>query len=268
MLPQSEANRRRNSRHQTHERRKRAHDSRNAGCMLARRSTPAASHIVRSEDGDQGPLFPAWSTTVLRLCLAGIAIGVSASLLVLLAWERSPYVTGELNPAMQPVKFDHRHHVRDAGISCTYCHAEVTTSATAGIPASSVCMGCHAQIWSRSPELEPVRASYFSDAPLQWERVTRLPDFVFFNHAIHVNKGVGCATCHGRIDLMSQVYAVNPFTMKFCLDCHRAPEKYLRPPELVTDMEWTPDARRSAQGSDLRRQLHVQPGLDCTSCHR
>lgn len=227
-----------------------------------------AGKIVSSDDADQGPLFPAWSTTVFRLLLLAPLLALPALLAASLLWERTPYVTGELNPAMQPVKFDHRHHVRDAGISCKYCHSEVETSATAGIPALSLCMGCHAQIWQKSPELAAIRGSYFSSVPFEWERVTRLPDFVFFNHAIHVNHGVGCATCHGRVDLMGQVYAVKPFNMQFCLDCHRAPEKDLRPLERVTDMEWKPGPEQAALGSELRRQLHVQPGLDCTSCHR
>lgn len=223
---------------------------------------------MSSSDADPGPLFPAWSTSVLRFLLGAAFLAIPALLGALFLGVRAPYVTGELNPAMQPVKFDHRHHVRDAGISCRYCHAEAESSATAGIPAISVCMGCHAQVWRKSPELAAIRASYFARAPFEWERVTRLPDFVFFNHAVHVNSGVGCSTCHGRVDLMGQVYAVKPFDMQFCLDCHRAPDKNLRPLARVTDMEWQPSAAQAALGSELRRQLHVQPGLDCTSCHR
>lgn len=195
-------------------------------------------------------------------------VGVLAFPVALLAWERTPYVTGEMELPTQPVKFDHRHHVRDAGIACTYCHSDVRKSASAGIPAVSLCMGCHAQIWTRSPELAPVRDSFFSGAPLEWQRVSKLPDFVFFNHAIHVNKGVGCETCHGRVDLMPQVYAVRPFNMKFCLDCHRTPERFLRPLEHVTDMEWTAPREQAALGRELQAQLRVQPGLDCTTCHR
>jgi hypothetical protein len=213
-------------------------------------------------------LFPVWGTTAFRLSLAVIVFAIVSFPLLLLAWERTPYVTGELDPKMQPVKFDHRHHTRDAGIACVYCHSEVETSANAGVPAVSLCMGCHAQVWPDSPELEPVRAAYFSGAPLQWERVTRLPEFVFFNHSIHVNKGVGCVTCHGRVDLMAQVYAVKPFNMQFCLDCHRAPEKHLGPREQVTNMEYTPNRDQSASGAELRRRASVKPGLDCTSCHR
>jgi hypothetical protein len=221
-----------------------------------------------SAPGSGIPLFPAWSTTVFRVLLCALIGAIVAVPALLLAWERTPYVSGEKDLKMQPVKFDHRHHVRDDGIACVYCHTDVRRTASAGIPAASLCMGCHAQIWNDSPELAAVRASYFSDVPLRWERVTRLPDFVFFNHSIHVAKGVGCVSCHGRVDLMGQVYAVEPFTMDFCLDCHRAPEKHLRPPEHVMDMVWKPERSQSAVGREVRDRLHVQPGTDCTTCHR
>lgn len=182
------------------------------------------------------------------------------------AWERTPYVAGTADPKLQPVKFDHRHHVRDDGIACLYCHRDAARSPSAGIPAVSVCMGCHAQIWTSSPELEPVRRAYFDGAALAWQRVNRLPDFVFFDHASHVSQGVGCVSCHGRVDLMAQVYAVAPFTMAYCLDCHRSPAKALRPSDRVTDMEWTPDVGWGAQAARRAQSLH--PGTDCTTCHR
>lgn len=205
---------------------------------------------------------------MFRTVLVYLALAVLAFPLALLAWERTPYVTGEMELPLQPVKFDHRHHVRDAGIACTYCHAEVKTSASAGMPAVSLCMGCHAQIWTDSPELAPVRASAFSGAPLAWQRVTKLPDFVFFNHAVHVNQGVACESCHGRVDLMAQVYAVQPFNMKFCLDCHRAPEKFLHRREQGTAMEWSAEGRQLALGRTAPARSDVHPGLDCTTCHR
>jgi cytochrome c7-like protein len=205
---------------------------------------------------------------VFRLALVLTAIGIASVPAVLWAWERTPYVTGTGDPRAQPVKFDHRHHVRDDGIACTYCHAEVSRSSSAGMPAVSVCMGCHAQIWTESPELAPIRDAYFSDTALAWQRVTRLPHFVFFDHSIHVAKGVGCVSCHGRVDLMAQVYAVEPFTMGFCLDCHRAPNASLRPPSEVTNMEWAPTISAEDLGSKLRAAGNVNPGTDCTDCHR
>ena len=214
------------------------------------------------------PLFPIWGTGLFRLLLALGVVAIMAIPAGLWAWERTPYVDGTRTPRSQPVKFDHRHHVRDDGIACTYCHADVERSASAGMPSSSVCMGCHAQIWTNSRELLPVRQAYYQDAPLAWNRVTRLPRFVFFDHSIHVSKGVGCVSCHGRIDQMAEVYAVKSFTMKFCLDCHRAPDSQLRPSAEITNMEWQAPESGPESGARLRRQLDVQPRTDCTTCHR
>jgi hypothetical protein len=235
--------------------------------LLNRR--PATIDIASNEcevSEPSRPLFPVWSTTWFRA-----ALGLGAALIFsvpagLWAWERTPYVNGMNTPRAQPVKFDHRHHVRDDGIACGYCHADFARSSSAGMPAVSVCMGCHAQIWTNSPELAPVRAAYFAGAPLVWQRVTRLPEFVFFDHSIHVKKGVGCVSCHGRVDQMAQVYAVKSLTMQFCLDCHRSPEKELRPLERVTDMEWSQSS--PALGATLARKLSVQPATDCSTCHR
>jgi len=129
-------------------------------------------------------------------------------------------------------------------------------------------MGCHSQIWADSPELAPIRQAYFADEKLAWNRVTRLPQFVYFDHSIHVVKGVGCVSCHGRVDQMSEVYAVNSFTMEFCLDCHRAPEPRLRPPTEMTNMEWQPTVPAATVGARIRRELDVAPATDCTTCHR
>jgi hypothetical protein len=214
------------------------------------------------------PLFPAWGTRVFRVCLAALVGSMLAVISGLWAWERTPYVSGvgELRP--QPVKFDHRHHVRDDGIACTYCHTDVFRSSSAGMPAVSVCMGCHAQIWTQSPELAAVRSAYFKGSPLAWERVTRLPQYVYFNHSIHVAKGVGCVSCHGRVDLMAQVYTVNSFTMDFCLDCHRAPDAALRPLSEISNMEWRPNGGSEQRAATLKAKYHVNPGTDCTTCHR
>ena len=213
-------------------------------------------------------LFPAWGTTVFRVVLATVFAGVVGVPTALLAWERTPYVSGTQDAPLQPVKFDHRHHVRDDGIDCVYCHSQVTRSRYAGVPATSVCMSCHAQVWTASPELDPVRRSWFSGEPLVWKRVHALPDHVFFDHSIHVAKGVGCVTCHGRVDQMAQVEQVAPLTMSWCLACHRAPEEHLRPPDKVTDMEWSPNEPQAALGARIARELHVHPTTDCTGCHR
>ncbi|HVJ92326.1 MAG TPA: cytochrome c3 family protein, partial [Labilithrix sp.] len=174
-------------------------------------------------------LFPAYSNQILWLAIGALGAAIVGIPTVLIAWARTGYATDEREPPEQPVKFDHRHHARDDGITCEYCHDGARTGAFAGVPPTSRCMGCHSQVWTSSPELSVVRHSYFSDEPIHWVRVNRLPDFVFFNHSAHTNHGVGCVTCHGRVDLMAQVYAAEPLTMRWCLDCHRQPEAHLRP---------------------------------------
>ncbi len=214
------------------------------------------------------PLFPEWSSSLFRFVIGSAIAAAVAVPALCMAWVRTPYMTGQDEPLAQPVKFDHRHHVRDEGIDCEYCHSGVTRSAYAGIPAVSVCMGCHDQIWTSSPELARVRDAYFHDQPIRWARVDSLPRHVFFNHAIHVAKGVGCVTCHGRVDLMGQVLQERSLLMQWCLDCHRHPEPNLRPPSEVTNMEWAPGEAQEALGRRLRVQLDVHPTTDCSGCHR
>jgi hypothetical protein len=212
-------------------------------------------------------LFPPWTNTAIRLALGILAVGVPGALVGLMIFVRSPLYTGQLAPVPQPLQFDHRHHVADAGIDCRFCHLTVETAASAGYPPTEVCMSCHAQIWNQSPLLAPVRASYFTGAVLPWRRVHALPDFVYFNHAIHVNKGVGCVTCHGRVDQMPAVMQVAPLSMKWCLDCHRDPEPYLRPRERVTDLAWEPEDAL-AVGREVARDRDVHTRTSCTACHR
>jgi hypothetical protein len=183
-----------------------------------------------------------------------------------MVYVRTSYNTGEQFPVDQPVEFDHRHHVQDDGIECRYCHRTVEKAASAGMPATELCMGCHSQIWNRTLLLEPVRRSYFSDSPISWNRVHQLPGYVYFNHSIHVNKGVGCSTCHGRIDQMARVYQVAPLNMGWCLDCHREPAKSLRPRDEITQMDWKPSD--PGQGERLAREYQVRSLTNCTTCHR
>ena len=188
--------------------------------------------------------------------------------LLLMAWSRTSTSTGQGEPIPQPIKFDHRHHVRDDGIDCLYCHSDARKSAYAGIPATSVCMGCHAQIWSASPELAAVRQSALDNTPIVWARVNNLPDHVFFNHSIHLAKGVGCVTCHGRVDQMANVVQSKTLLMSFCIDCHRNPEKQLRPRDQVTNMDWTPSIPQEQLGRELVAKYDVHPKTDCSGCHR
>ena len=214
------------------------------------------------------PLFPEWSNSVLYLVLAVVGTAAIAVPLSLMVWVRAPAMTGQHALIVQPVKFDHRHHVRDAGIQCLYCHGDAQRGPYAGVPATSLCMGCHAQIWTKSPELSAVRNSYFDDQPIVWNRVNNLPKHVFFNHSIHLAKGVGCVTCHGRVDQMASVYQEQTLLMSWCLDCHRNPEQFLRPPERVTDMSWVPPEGQLESGRAVREKLHVNPTTDCSGCHR
>jgi hypothetical protein len=187
------------------------------------------------------------------------------------AWDRiyrSPYVTEADVVREQPVPFSHEHHVSGLGIDCRYCHTTVEKAASAGIPPSKTCMNCHSQIWSNSPFLEPVRASFRDDRPLQWLRVHDLPDFAYFNHSVHVKKGVGCATCHGRVDRMPLMYQENTLQMEWCLDCHRNPEKYVRPREAVFRMDYEPPADQIALGRRLVKEYDIKSLTSCSTCHR
>ncbi len=214
------------------------------------------------------PLYPRWSNTALRLALAGIACTVIGIPTALVIFVRTPYSTNAGYNVVQPVMFDHRHHVADDGIDCRYCHSTVESSPYAGIPPTATCMGCHGQIWNSSPMLEPVRRAWFTREPIAWRQVHQLPDFVYFDHSIHVTHGVGCVTCHGRVDQMAQVYQVEPLTMGWCLNCHRDPAPNLRPKDRITSMTWRPGEGGAPSGEALAAAYGVRKLTSCTTCHR
>jgi hypothetical protein len=171
----------------------------------------------------------------------------------------------------QPIQFSHAHHVGGMGIDCRYCHTSVEESAFANIPPTKTCMNCHSQIWANAPILEPVRASFRDNTPIQWTRVHDLPDFVYFNHSIHVKQGVGCATCHGPVDRMPLVYQQAPLTMKWCLDCHRDPGQFIRPRDQVFNMTWQRPSGDPEFGARLVQQYNiasVEQLTSCSTCHR
>jgi hypothetical protein len=197
-----------------------------------------------------------------------VIIGAGATLGGLMLYARTPYARGMDEPIEQPRQFDHRHHARDDQIDCRYCHNTVEKSSFAGLPATELCLGCHAQVWNTSALLEPVRASFFAGRPLRWRRVYKVSEFAYFNHSIHVAKGVGCVTCHGRVDEMPAVQQVAPLTMGWCLDCHRNPAPHLRPLAEITSMTWHPDGDPAATGARLVRELGVATRTSCTTCHR
>jgi hypothetical protein len=213
-------------------------------------------------------LFRPKHNTLARLSLLIVASVAGGGIAGLLVYVRSPLARGMRDPIEQPVQFDHRHHVRDEGIDCRYCHQTVESSPHASVPPTSLCMNCHSQIWNESPHLQLVRTSFIENRPIIWQKVNDLPDFVYFNHAIHVAKGVGCVSCHGRVDLMPAVEKVHPLTMSWCLDCHRNPEPNLRPVEEITNMDWKPEGDPVALGKELAARYDVHTRTSCTTCHR
>ena len=208
--------------------------------------------------------------------VAKVSIFGGVFILGLLGWVystllRSHYVTGQDVVKPQPVPFSHEHHVSQLGIDCRYCHTSVEKSSFAGMPPTATCMNCHKQIWTNAALLEPVRASFSTNTPLRWSRVHDLPDFVYFDHSIHVAKGVGCATCHGRVDRMPLMYQNASLQMEWCLDCHRNPERYIRPKDQVFNMAWQRPADDPGLGSRLVKDYHVLPPrtlTSCSTCHR
>ncbi len=183
----------------------------------------------------------------------------------------SPYTTYVDVPFDQPVPFSHKHHVLDDGIDCRYCHSSVENSSFAGVPPTETCMTCHSQLWTEAPVLQPVRASFATNTPLKWNRVNDLPDFAYFNHSIHVAKGIGCSTCHGRIDQMPLTRRAQTLYMKWCLECHRDPQKYVRPRAEIYNMAWRAPPDQDSLGQKLVAQYHIDTTgrlTNCSTCHR
>lgn len=210
------------------------------------------------------------TNTFSRLTIFGVLI-----VLAVLAWgsaliNRSAYVTWAGVAREQPVPFSHRHHAGQLGIDCRYCHSFVEDAAYAGVPPTKTCMNCHSQIWADSPMLEPVRASFRTDRSIEWIKVYDLPDFVYFNHSIHVQKGIGCVSCHGRIDRMNLTWQEPSLQMEWCLNCHRHPEQHLRPRDQVFNMDWQPPTDQLAFGRQLvdAYRIDVKQLTNCYTCHR
>lgn len=214
-------------------------------------------------------IFHYSSNTLSKISIVAAVLtlaGVGGALFELLA--DSGYATRQNEIREQPVPFSHSHHVGSMGIDCRYCHTTVETTGFANIPPTKTCMNCHSQIWVNSPTLEPVRASYRSDQSIEWTRVHDLPAFVYFNHSIHVNKGVGCETCHGRVDQMPLMYQQASLEMRWCLDCHRNPEKYVRPKDAVFKMGYVPPEDQLVMGARLVKENNIQRLDTCYTCHR
>jgi hypothetical protein len=229
-------------------------------------------------------IFHRSTNTISRATIYGAIFVVAALFWAAAQIQRSPYVTYAGVARPQPAPFSHQHHVAGLGIDCRYCHTSVETSSFAGIPPTRTCMNCHSQIWTNAPMLEPVRESYRSGKSLVWNRVNDLPDFVYFDHSIHINKGVGCNTCHGPVDRMPLMYNYASLQMEWCLECHRAPENYLRPREQVFNMRYEQPssdkpvmvdgnqyADQISLGHALKDKYKLRTAADitsCSTCHR
>jgi hypothetical protein len=194
--------------------------------------------------------------------LLGI-IGAAAFLVV-----RSPRVSGVNVPVEQPVPFSHEIHSGGLGIDCRYCHRTADREAFAGMPSADVCMNCHAHAWTGLPALEPIRSSYQTGVPIAWVRVHNLPDHAHFHHGIHAQKGIGCSDCHGRVDRMPQTWQVHTLYMEWCLECHREPERFVRPRREVFNMNWTAPADQLDRGRALMAEYRVERKTSCSTCHR
>lgn len=184
---------------------------------------------------------------------------------------RSSYLTGRYLERQQPVQFSHRHHVGDDGIDCRYCHTTVETAASAGLPSTQTCMNCHSQLWQDSPYLEPIRASFRDNEPIEWTRVHDLPEFAYFNHSIHIAKGVGCSTCHGEVDDMPAVFQENTLQMEWCLSCHRDPSQFIRPQSEIYNMKWQDSDLTAEERIDLKEKYAIRSRdmmTSCSTCHR
>ncbi len=215
-------------------------------------------------------VFRPGADAIARVLLAScgalpiLAVGLAYSLM------SSPYTTAQNVTRNQPVPFSHEHHVGGLGLDCRYCHTSVEKARFAGLPPTETCMTCHSQLWTNAGMLAPVRSSLASNKPIAWQRVNALPDYVYFDHSVHVANGVGCTTCHGPVDQMRLTRQAAPLTMQWCIDCHRAPEKALRPPESVFDPRWSPPADQDKVGRQLiaKYHIHVDHLTDCSVCHR
>jgi hypothetical protein len=213
-------------------------------------------------------IFHHSTNTLSRLSIFGALFLAAGTLWLILEINRSPYVTQSGVAREQPVPFSHAHHVAGMGIDCRYCHASVETSATAGIPPTKTCMNCHSQIWNQSPMLEPVRESFRTDRSIEWVRVHDLPDFAYFQHASHVNKGIGCSTCHGRVDRMPLMAQAASLQMEWCLECHRNPAKYVRPQDQVFNIAYEAPDNQLELGGELVKKYALKPSTSCSTCHR
>ena len=211
-------------------------------------------------------IFPKSSNTlpiIIVMVIGVLAVGI---IFQIWYWWSPKHLNVGYQPK-QPIPYSHELHVNQLGIDCRYCHSEVEKGAHANIPSSELCLNCHSQIKTESPHIQKIQESFDKDEPIEWVNVHQLPDYAYFNHSRHVNAGVSCVDCHGRVDKMKEVYQAKPMSMGFCLDCHREPEKYIRPKKEVTNLAWKSD-NQIELGKKLIKEYHINPREDCSACHR
>jgi len=214
-------------------------------------------------------IFRRSSNSLAKVSIVAALLSVTGVVWAAYEINAGSFTTGVKVADDQPVPFSHKHHVGDDGIDCRYCHTSVETSDFAGLPPTETCMSCHSQIWTNAAMLEPVRESFRSGKSIEWTRVHDLPDFVYFNHSIHVDKGIGCSTCHGRVDQMPLMYKVNTLYMQWCIECHRNPERNVRPRDQVFNPAYeTPAPNQDEIGPKLVAYYKIQKLTDCVTCHR
>ncbi|QOJ15683.1 MAG: cytochrome c3 family protein [Planctomycetia bacterium] len=215
--------------------------------------------------------FPKWMNGLKSALAVGLLAGPAYAVVVVL-YGFSPQATDVGYQPVQPIPYSHALHVGKLGIDCRYCHTTVEDAAHAAVPPTQTCMNCHSQIQGRddrqTANIKKIIDSHTTGKPVHWIRVHDAADFVYFNHAAHINRGVGCVSCHGRVDQMEVVYQQEHLSMQWCLDCHRNPGPHLRPPEFVTKMDWAPDRDPARLASDLAEQYQINPSTDCSTCHR
>ena len=213
-------------------------------------------------------LFRPSSNTIARVSIVAVITLLGSTLAVGYIMDRGPWNTSVRFAPEQPIPFSHKHHVKDDGIDCRYCHTSVENSSFAGLPPTETCMTCHSQIWNNATVTQPIRDSWASGQSIVWQRVHKLPDFVYFNHSIHINKGIGCSACHGQVSEMPLMYKVNTLNMNWCVNCHRNPAQFIRPMSEVFNVDYVYPANQAELGAKLVKEYHVKSLTDCVTCHR
>ncbi|RAP32014.1 cytochrome C [Candidatus Marinamargulisbacteria bacterium SCGC AG-414-C22] len=212
-------------------------------------------------------MFPKWANKVPLIIATVVPLVLVSVIHVFHYWLAPSHLEVGYQPK-QPIPYSHRLHAGELGIDCRYCHYNVETAAHANIPSAELCLNCHDHIKTDSPYIEQIREHYESGEPIEWVKVHMLPDYAYFNHSRHVNSGVSCVQCHGRVDQMDVVRQVEPLSMVWCLECHRNPEEFVWPKDKVTQLWWTPEEDQIEMGERLVEEYHLNPKVQCSVCHR